>query len=517
MERMFLRKDKPATFWVDFAFIVKVALQKSVGGWPLLVSEFGRRSGQTQKVIFCYYNIMHKLILITALIAICFAFANIVQPFHEDKPVYIPAEKQRTGDAQKGYKYLTTGDYVKGGIPYDFFLLGAGTQKTNHLGRIGLNANVRHDFTVVKAANGENIVAPNCLQCHAQVFNDSLYIGMGNTFIDFSNNDKSAIGKLLLLENFLKSSSPAKYEAAKSFIQTTKTIGPYLNTPVRGVNTAGRLAYMLFAHRDPVTFRWMDKPSLEIPDEVIPSDVPAWWLLKKKNAMFYTGFGRGDFGRFLMVSNLLTVNDTAEAREVDNNISDVLAYINTLQPPPYPHAVNEPLAEEGKAIFIDKCSKCHGKYGDQSEYPNLLIPASIIKTDSLLYKSNYQHPQFVKWFNKSWFATGDHPARLAPYEGYIAPPLDGVWATAPYLHNGSVPTIEGVLNSKARPKYWSRNYNQPVYDFEKVGWQYQAETQPGNTTVYNTDLPGYGNYGHYFGDKLSDQQRKAVIEYLKKL
>jgi mono/diheme cytochrome c family protein len=447
----------------------------------------------------------------------CFAFANIVHPFNEDKPVFIPAEKQRTGDAQKGYEYLTTGDYVKSGIPYDFFLLGAGSAKTNYLQRKGLNAKLSHEYTVVKAANGENLVAPNCLQCHAQVFNDSLIIGMGNTFLDFTSSQKLNTGKLLMLENFLKNADPAKYEAAKPFIQVTKTIGPYLGTQVRGVNAADRLAALLVAHRDPLTFQWLEKPTMEIPDQVIPSDVPAWWLLKKKHAMFYTGFGRGDFGRFLMASNLLTVNDTSESREVDNHISDVLAYIYSLEPPRYTKPVNETLAEEGRVIFNDKCSKCHGKYGDGEEFPNLLIPASKIKTDSLLYKSNYQNPQFVKWFNNSWFSSGDHPARLVPFEGYIAPPLDGIWASAPYLHNGSVPTLEGVLNSDSRPKYWSRNFNKTDYDYEQVGWKYKVETQPGNTTVYNTDLPGYGNYGHYFGDKLSGAQRKAVIEYLKKL
>ena len=36
------------------------------------------------------------------------------------------------------------------------------------------------------------------------------------------------------------------------------------------------------------------------------------------------------------------------------------------------------------------------------------------------------------------------------------PPLDGVWATAPYLHNGSVPTLEAVLKSSDRPALWQR-------------------------------------------------------------
>ena len=123
----------------------------------------------------------------------------------------------------------------------------------------------------------------------------------------------------------------------------------------------------------------------------------------------------------------------------------------------------------------------------------------------------------IDWYNKSWFSQGDHPARLTPFNGYIAPPLDGIWITAPYFHNGSVPTIEGVLNSKLRPAYWTRNFDSTKYDYEKLGWQFQTLSSPGNKYVYNTTLPGYGNYGHTFGDHLSEAGRKAVIEYLKTL
>ena len=74
------------------------------------------------------------------------------------------------------------------------------------------------------------------------------------------------------------------------------------------------LAALLVSHRDPQTLQWSDKNLLPLPNEIIPTDVPAWWLLKKKNAMFYNGFGRGDFGRFLMASNLLTVTDTLRSK-----------------------------------------------------------------------------------------------------------------------------------------------------------------------------------------------------------
>jgi hypothetical protein len=51
-----------------------------------------------------------------------------------------------------------------------------------------------------------------------------------------------------------------------------------------------------------------------------------------------------------------------------------------------------------------------------------------------------------------------------------------------------------------------------------VGWKYWVKEVPGNKkNIYNTDKPGYGNYGHYFGDMLTEKERKAVIEYLKTL
>ncbi len=255
---------------------------------------------------------------------------------------------------------------------------------------------------------------------------------------------------------------------------------------------------------------------LEVPAEMIPTDVPAWWLLKKKNAMFYNGFGRGDFSKFLMASNLLTVSDTSEAREVFNHFSDVLAYIYSLKPPAYPFSINKELAATGEVIFTNNCSQCRGSYGKNESYPNLLIPSNMIRTDSMLFKANQQNPQFIQWFNKSWFATGDRPARLEPFNGYIAPPLDGIWITAPYLHNASVPDLYSLLNSNARPKYWYRNFDTPEFDEEKVGWKY-AKKKKRSPVKYNTTIPGYGNHGHYFGDHLTDKERKAIIEDLKTL
>ncbi|MBC7423101.1 MAG: hypothetical protein H7334_06545, partial [Ferruginibacter sp.] len=345
---------------------------------------------------------MKKFGALFFIVIISFAFVTITDNLKED-PEFIAPSKQRTGDVKKGFTYLVTGDYLKSGIPYSLFMMGSPKDTNNYLGRTGNNKNLRHDFTAVKAPNGEEIVAPNCLQCHAQVFEGKLIVGLGNSLSDYTVNRENTA---LFAEKFLKNltgENAKKYEAAKSFINSIKIIAPQLITSTKGVNLADGLAFLLVSHRDPSTLIWSDQNLMQMPNEIMPTDVPAWWLLKKKNAMFYNGFGRGDFGRFLMASNLLTVTDTTEAKEVDTHFNDVLAYINSIQPPKFPKAINTAMAVQGKTIFTANCSSCHGTYGDKETYPNLLIPESIIQTDSSLFTSNYSNPQMVDWFNNSWF------------------------------------------------------------------------------------------------------------------
>jgi len=458
---------------------------------------------------------MKKILVIAIIIITCLSFRLLL--IHEDEPIPVPPSKQRTGNAEDGFKYMVTGDYVNSGLPLNLYYLALKKEKTDLLDRGGDNATVRYDFNVVKAFNGEDIVVPNCLQCHAETFNGKLMIGLGNTTGDFTKGQKlnsKSLEKMLMV--YLKL-NPKKYEAAKEFVSVAQTIYDQLFVDIVGVNPADRLTALLIAHRDPVSFAWSEKALIEVPKEIIPSDVPAWWLLKKKNAMFYNGFGRGDFGKYLMGSSLLTLTDTLHAKDVDMHMPDLLSYLYSITAPKYPGAIDEQLAAKGKIIFENNCSHCHGTYGSNGNYPNLLIPEPVVGTDSLLNQNNYQYGEMIDWYNKSWFSKGDHPAKLTPFNGYIAPPLDGIWITAPYFHNGSVPTIEAVLNSKIRPSYWTRNFDSAKYDYEKLGWQYQTLAAPGDKYVYNTSLPGYGNYGHTFSDQLTDKERKAVIEYLKTL
>jgi mono/diheme cytochrome c family protein len=213
---------------------------------------------------------------------------------------------------------------------------------------------------------------------------------------------------------------------------------------------------------------------------------------------------------------VLGIADSAAAREAVNNFKHVVAWLEQLEPPQYPGDIEQNLAQKGQLLFEEHCSGCHGTYGAEETYPNKVIALNVIQTDPYYATYAVQAP-IVDWYNQSWFATSYPPSHFEPEAGYIAPPLDGVWATAPYLHNGSVPTLELLLNSKKRPTYWQRSGDSRDYNYEQVGWNFKTKNNASGKWTYDTTIPGYSNSGHYFGDKLKNDERKAVIEYLKTL
>jgi cytochrome c peroxidase len=102
--------------------------------------------------------------------------------------------------------------------------------------------------------------------------------------------------------------------------------------------------------------------------------------------------------------------------------------------------------------------------------------------------------------------------------GYANSPLDGLWLRAPYLHNGSVPTLRDLLEpSDKRPKTFYRCYD--VYDQNKVGFVADVSNEKGREYFeYNTDEPGNSNKGHEgkrYGTELPVAEKDALIEYLK--
>ena len=96
---------------------------------------------------------------------------------------------------------------------------------------------------------------------------------------------------------------------------------------------------------------------------------------------------------------------------------------------------------------------------------------------------------------------------------YRARPLDGIWATAPYLHNGSVPSLyELLLPPKERSKVFYVGNRE--FDPDKVGLK---SGRSKNGFRFDTRLPGNRNSGHPYGTELSEDQRLDLLEFLKTL
>ena len=146
-----------------------------------------------------------------------------------------------------------------------------------------------------------------------------------------------------------------------------------------------------------------------------------------------------------------------------------------------------------------------------------MISLEEVGTDPKLAQSYIDDPGFFNWLQDSWFAQEPYPALFVAEEGYIAPPLDGIWVTAPYLHNGSVPTLYALLDSTKRPTFWRRDFDSSAYDYDSVGWPYEETDGPFDKQTYNTTRSGYSNAGHKYGDVFSNGERTALIEYLKTL
>ena len=466
------------------------------------------------------------MILRTTLLLLTAVFLLAHTPHFSEDPIpgthYLEPSPQRPGDPDKGYEYLIYGDYVSSGIPLKIYRKGFHDSPFD-LDRTGDADGIPYNFNVVASGSGDDttarvkLVTPNCLTCHAEMLHGQLVIGLGNNSADhtaYSQRQFKAASIAIQVGYGKRSPEWAGYYPLS---RSHEAIGRLILTQVRGVNPADKIFAALAAHRRTEDLSWLEEKQFDVPTEVVPTDVPAWWLMKKKNALYYNGLGRGDFARLSSASGMLTMRDSAEAQRMDAHFPDVMAWIRTLKPPKYPYPIDPNLAAAGRKIFETTCYKCHGTYGDSVSYPNLLVSLEKVGTDPLLSTTYQKFPEYHNWYNSSWYGQGPYRGILQPNDGYVAPPLDGVWATAPYLHNASVPTLDDVLNSPQRPVYWKRKFDNADYDPQKGGWRYTVKSAKTDNETYDTTLPGYGNGGHRFGDRLTTEERRAVVEYLKTL
>lgn len=467
-----------------------------------------------------------------------------------DEGAFLPPEPSESGDPELGRQLLLNGDYMTCGIPAKLWeagsagiagALGGDADAPRIPGRQGLNAQLPFQLNAFTTPDGVDVINTNCLGCHGGLFDGELVVGLGNATADFTGDASVATQ---IPENLLDAFGLDEAEKAQFQMLTGRvaSLGDYSRMRTIGNNPAEIMAVVLMVHHDRETLAWSEEPLTEpavvdeageiIPDAVVTSDPPPWWRAKKKNALFYNGMARGDGRGTMALATSVCVDTVERAQEVDEQFKDIHAYVLSIQAPRYPRAIDQQLAAEGKEIYAEHCAGCHGTYADDptddsaDTYPNLLIPLDVIGTDPVVANAGVVHaPELVDWYNGSFYGQITRMEPNDPFPGYMPPPLDGIWATAPFLHNGSVPTLELVLNSKARPAVWKRvDYDSTNFDEDALGWPWEAVDSPQaelpeaeRKYVYDTSYWSQSNAGHTFGDALTDEERRAVLEYLKTL
>jgi mono/diheme cytochrome c family protein len=189
---------------------------------------------------------------------------------------------------------------------------------------------------------------------------------------------------------------------------------------------------------------------------------------------------------------------------------------------PYPGRLDVGLAERGHSVFDATCARCHGFYAAQGPQPRVrykerVVPAAMVGTDESRMEA--VTPAFIEAARAVPLARG--LTTVAPTGGYVPPVLLDVWARGVYGHIGQWPSI-GVMAMKPdeRPRRFAIDPDAP-YDLEQLGLHWKrlgnGEPPPATGYVYDGGAPGYGVLGHRFLCDLPQDDRRAVLEYLKTL
>jgi hypothetical protein len=441
----------------------------------------------------------------------------------EDAALIAPAPQADSDAAKRGYLWLTTTPLLPPDFDDEVFenvwtvwpqpLRDQARQATPAerrklaFERYGLVESPDHPGTgpalgYVDAGEGRWVM--NCLACHSGTVAGETVLGVPNSLFAMQT-----LTEEIRMVKLQKGKPLAHLDLGSLHIPLGQTIGT-TNAVIFGV--------ALGASRDrDINFVLARKtPPLLHHD----CDAPPFWNVRRKKTIYADGFaakGHRPLLQFVMVPE----NSGERIRGWEEGAKDLLAWIESLRPPRYPGPVDAELAAQGKIAFDQNCARCHGTYGDGSDFPNKIIPIEEIGTDRARFDS--LRKEYREFMANGWF--GHYGEKIDQYRvdtpGYAAPPLDGIWASAPYFHNGSVPTLAEVLDSSLRPVVWKRTAT--GYDQALMGLEVERlEALPGTVTLpaerrryFDTGKPGKSSQGHTFPDALTAAQRRAVLEYLK--
>jgi hypothetical protein len=194
--------------------------------------------------------------------------------------------------------------------------------------------------------------------------------------------------------------------------------------------------------------------------------------------------------------------------------------------PDSPYRRDEEAIRRGAAAYEKAgCARCHSPGG---ELTNKVVPIEEVGTDPERHKlwSNEAAARYNAYADDYPWDFSGFVGTNGPGGGYVSHELEGVWIRAPFLHNGSVPTLRDLFEPvEKRPRSFYRGYD--VYDPVKAGWVSDVPESPDNDgrpftrfDVYDASgkpIQGNGNGGHLWGVELNDDEKADLVEYLKSL
>lgn len=245
-------------------------------------------------------------------------------------------------------------------------------------------------------------------------------------------------------------------------------------------------------------------------DTIGNSDMMPLWAMDEQEGYALHWDGLNDSLTEVVLSGAIGDGARPESLPVAA-LEELAAYLRGLAPPPYPFldTLDAQMAARGETLFAEHCAGCHGPDGART---GTVIPQPEVGTDR--HRLEMWTAEAAERYNAY---AEDYPWDFDAFvktEGYVAKPMTGIWLRAPYLHNGSVPTLEDLLRpAEERPRVFYRGYD--VYHPERMGFIHQGEEAERNGFRYDTREPGNGNAGHEYGTDLAAEDRAALVEYLK--
>jgi len=350
----------------------------------------------------------------------------------------------------------------------------------------------------------------NCFACHGGSLYGTTYPGAPNSTYALESLTEQ------VRKTKLKLGKPLAHMDLGSMVMPLGTSNGTSNAVMFGV------ALMNFRDAD------LNILSGRIPAPMVHHDMdaPPWWHFYRKSHLYIDGFAqKGHKG--LMQFMLVRQNGPDKFRYWEKDFREVYRFLEELRPPKYPLEIHAEKAQRGKLVFENNCSRCHGSYQPSetsnrnlAQYPEVMVDIDDINTDRVRLDS--LTPKHRDAYGQSWFADYGKQNTFTQVTGYVAPPLDGIWASAPYLHNGSVPTLWHLLHPQKRPAVWRRIALS--LDEQDVGLVVESlEEIPKKLSsiqrrwYFDTRIEGKSAKGHDYPDELSEDQKEDLLEYLKTL